>query len=297
MKFAIYTFPYKNASGGIIVLYNLSKNLHDLGHDVLLYSKEQLQENILFNKFGTPNTTLSDDTIAIYPEIIPGNPLKAKRVIRWILCELGRNSSVNIWKTWSPDDIVYFYSSYTPKIPRESINVLFSIYINPEFISPKPKNKDPDLPVYYIIRKGNKYHKTTPFYTNNQELLSDKLTHDELISKFTKCKLFICYDPYSYIAFIAAMCGCPCIVHPIPNISKDEWLNTLFIGNYLLDKNKKSIAGISYGLDELEYAKSTIDNVISEQLECQEFGKQTVHNMCFNLLNDMNHKYVKDYWA
>ena len=126
IKFIVYTPAYVENSGGVMVLHNLAKNLKELNHDVKIITFENTSpKNILCSDYGTKKD-VTDDSIVIYPEVVRGNPLNATHVIRWILCDLGKNTSVDIYKTWAKTDMVYYYSSYNSN-NHKKLNYLFSL--------------------------------------------------------------------------------------------------------------------------------------------------------------------------
>ena len=55
--------------------------------------------NSIFEKYGT-EADVNENTVVVYPEVTVGNPLNAKYIVRWILCELGINCPHDIYKTW-----------------------------------------------------------------------------------------------------------------------------------------------------------------------------------------------------
>jgi hypothetical protein len=61
-----------------------------------------------------------------------------------------------------------------------------------------------------------------------------------------------------FLMIIAAICRCISIVVPMPNMSKKELLQTLAVSEYCKEHNVDNLYGIAYGLEDIEWAKSTI---------------------------------------
>ena len=91
LNFVVYSLPFQANVGGVIALYTLSSIIDNIGIPCKIYDNTGVNlPNEIFNKYATKQD-VNENTIVIYPEIIPGNPLNANYVIRWILCELGIN--------------------------------------------------------------------------------------------------------------------------------------------------------------------------------------------------------------
>jgi len=80
-RYVIYSPLYRHNSAGIRVLYELQKWLICAGLDAIIIAATN---NYKINQFI--------DDIVIYPEVVFGNPLKAKRVVRYILNVPGKLS-------------------------------------------------------------------------------------------------------------------------------------------------------------------------------------------------------------
>ena len=79
MRFVIHMPDYDPCSGGVRVMHYLAALLESIGADVASTAKCFWSPMIpLENRCGP-------DDIAVYPDIEPGNPLGAKRVIRYML--------------------------------------------------------------------------------------------------------------------------------------------------------------------------------------------------------------------
>ena len=98
MRFVVTAPPYSDKSAGIVMLYLLRDELKGLGYDA---------EIMPFDK----PITIPDDTIVIYPEVVDGNPLGAKNVVRYYLNREGMASGNKV-NASSNDFILAFNNLY-----------------------------------------------------------------------------------------------------------------------------------------------------------------------------------------
>ena len=94
--FIIYTYPFSFGIGGVVVLHKLCDLLNSLGQKAYIFPEPfpgQTEPFFLLNEsYNTPIITqeiLSDinNCIVIYPEVIRGNPLNAKNIVRYLLAK------------------------------------------------------------------------------------------------------------------------------------------------------------------------------------------------------------------
>lgn len=104
--FLVYSPPYWNGSAGIFAMHRLANHLGQLGFDVTMgfynLARVQLSDEALLAKpshFFNPDDHYNlqarsklipqgravDDYIVIYPETLPGNPLNAPNVVRYVM--------------------------------------------------------------------------------------------------------------------------------------------------------------------------------------------------------------------
>ncbi|WP_279131733.1 WavQ [Photobacterium phosphoreum] len=273
-KIIIFAPSYDENIGGIIVLHHLCHLINkselnveayikpsfnnymmtgDFIKDIKSYLKivwrKVLNKYYFKNKkeFNTPlynKNKISDEDIVIYSEMVLGNPLKAKNVVRWLLHKPGYHSGHIYYETGE----LYFRfqkglvnnfdlglsklsdnSLYTPCFPFEIYNIKNVAEIR--------------MGTAYSIRKGkNKIHDQHP----NDAICIDGLSHEDIANIFKKVKRFISYDIYSGYMTFAVLCGCEVIVIPDEGISKIEWFP---------DEEKRY--GFAYGFDDLEWANKT----------------------------------------
>lgn len=105
----IYGYDYSDKSGGVRALHVLSSVLRGAGFDVSMTCEPRAQDVKRFNQMPVP-----DDTLVIYPEIVQGNPLKAKRVMRYILAERP------YWNAEPGDELLVWSKHFSKHIERQA---------------------------------------------------------------------------------------------------------------------------------------------------------------------------------
>ena len=108
---------------------------------------------------------INDNYFVIYPEIIKGNPLNAKNVIRWILLELGIEMPLDHYKNWNEKDLIYHWESISSEYfgIKNNKRLCCPLY-NKIFVN---RNNNTRIKTCYIMKKGRLIHKNI------------KIMHDE----------------------------------------------------------------------------------------------------------------------
>ena len=108
MKFVVTAPPYNNKSAGAVMLYTLCDELKRLGFDA---------EIMQFDKAAP----IPDDAIVIYPEVIDGNPLKAKNVVRYFLNREGYASGNKV--NAGPNDFILAFNKLYHPNPHAIVRI------------------------------------------------------------------------------------------------------------------------------------------------------------------------------
>lgn len=271
MNFIIYTFSYNDDSGGTVVLHKLCHLLNEEGFDAKLwinykpifdistpirstlkylkYLKKSLRRPFFRNpKWNTPIATkedISENTVIIYPEIVDGNPLNGKNIVRWLLHKPGyHNGIVN----YGQNDLVFLYiKAYAENC--KNIDLENMLYI--------PNNREDVYYQYnfgerkgscYILRKGKNRHLV---HDLNNSICIDGKTHIEISKIFNEVEYCISYDTYTMYSVYASLCGCKSIVVPEKDVDKNKWC-----------PEETECLGIAYGFDDLESYERTRPQLI-----------------------------------
>ena len=275
--------------GGIVVQYELAKNLNNSMVDVKIISPRNIKNNI-YNDFLLTKTLDDadiDNTIVIYGETISGNPLNAKYVIRWILAPIGICSHPDTYKTWGPNDLIYYFNSEDkfikePEKVSKEYKLLNILFINPDAINFNLQNRSGTC---HTFRKSY-YHKNIQLiHPSNSFEVTRSHTQEDYIKIFNKYKYFICYDPLTFLSVIAALCGCISIVKKVDGLSKKDWLNMLAITEYFKESGENTLYGIAYGADDLENAINTLHLVKKQWDDIKNF---MINKNIKSFLDDMD---------
>jgi hypothetical protein len=293
VKLIIYTRPLDTNCGGIVALHNLAKIINDMKNpeicaklfvfNGLRYTNEYCQD------FATIEEAADDNAIIIYPEVITGNPLNCKKVIRWILLGLGKEMPSDHYKTWGKNDLVYYFNSDTkfqknPEKMGTEYKLLNCLSINQYA---KKINFGERYGTCFSLRKSVIIHQNIQMVhpSDSFELTRDHSQMDH-IHIFNKYKWFMCYDALTFFIVIAAICGCIPVVYKIHGMNKQQWIQTTAAAAYVKSKGLDSLYGIAYGKEDMQYAADTI-HLVKQQWE--DILKFNIESNIMPFVDDIQH--------
>jgi hypothetical protein len=267
MKFVVVTHCYwQPLNGGLNCLIQLAKLLNDKGHDSKVYVPPEhrygYEQNAIYTNY-MDHHEMDEERIAIYLDCILGNPLNAKRIVRYI------TYGSHWYPGYEANEMIYYHLPFCKNNPAKK-------RLTPTYWPSGIKNLG--LPrtntATYIVKKGSRYPdvRNTFSNTNNLRQLAaidiEGQSHEELIKTFNTTKYFYCYDPCCFLVIVAVMCGCIVIQHPVAGCSADEW-------RYMVEMPKN---GVAYGYSDLARAESTIDLAYEECLKFKRSADESVDN-------------------
>ena len=249
----LYITPYDIKCGGITVIHYFAQLINEKYNDkycAKLFMYNNLKyKNPFCNDFAQFDD-ITDDTIVIYPEIVSGNPLNAKRVIRWILLELGIEMPLDHYKKWDKTDLIYHWEKIYKQLACPFFNNVFT-----------NKNQT-KTKTCYLVKKGHLIHKIINYIHPNDSICIDNLSLSQISNIFNECKYFYTYDPNSAYVIYSAVCGCIPIIYEIYGVNEDEYFKSKMYNFNDKIYNK----GIVYGnnIDKINYI---IENNLNENNE------------------------------
>lgn len=259
------TPDYVDYIGGSMVCHNLANNLTLLGENAYIYANTTKSNYICTTiPWGSDLTYDQENTIIIYPagggehtyrDYIPPSIANIKNTVRWLM-----NEQVS---TYDVNDKLYKFVNYFQTYDTQVVDGnLLAI--------------DVDLDVfknYNLPRSGTCYYTKGTSITdeiklhNNGDVCIDNIyklsTEDRtkyLVSIFNKSENFICYSNKTFMAILAALCGCIVTVLPSPGLTKEDW----HLGFPTLK------CGIAYGKDDLDWAITTLPLVRDMVLDLKQ---------------------------
>lgn len=266
--FVVYTPDYSEHCGGCTVLHLLAHKLNCLAKG------QPIAYLVPMGYPGKPATSLTTnpgystpylppwlnaaDGVAVYPEVVSGNPLQARHVVRYILYFPGVNGGPPAAAYDGVRDIIICFSpgvcsEFDGKFKYMDVRVVDYYFDYLEGLA-KDQPRNGTLILHkkgtWTTRKGKLHRPPDTQQVAGQPVSGGKRNRLEM---FSRAELFVSYDAASFISVEAAMAGCPSVVIPFPGVSKAEWLNSTYV---------EMQHGVAYGFDDLPNVKPTLGNVV-----------------------------------
>jgi len=260
----ILIFPHQGfvEDGGTIVQYYLASLLDKLGQNVRMHPHLGTTNNELFTKYYNNDFPIDDSCVVIYCEGIVGNPLNAPNVVRWMLSKRGQNTPYERVDTWGKNELVYFFNSEDMiNNNSEKINTIYKfltiIFLHPILDIHVPINSRKG---YCHAKRKFAIHKNgyNIIHPHDSYEIPHVLPFNVLMNIFNTYDTLVSYDPISFIYIMAPICGCMSIVYPIDGVDELDWIKLGAAKEYVELNNIQKFYGIAYGVENIEWAKSTI---------------------------------------
>lgn len=224
----------------------------------------KFQYNPFFNK---------KESLVVYPEVVFGNFLGAKNVVRWLLYNYSYYLNVD---AYSKKDLficfrdIFNCSNLNPEGKKVTINDFNnSIYRQYNYGVRKEK--------CYLIRKGRT--RTDLPETFDSEVIDFDTSEYDIVRIFNEYKFCYIYDTQTFYSTIAAVCGCIPIVVVEKGKKRSDYLSSTDAIGY----------GIAYGdtSEEIDFAISTRKELLSS-LDYAEQNEVNINKFI---------NYVEDYFS
>lgn len=198
--------------------------------------------------------------IVVYPEILPGNPLNAPFVVRYILNFAGLLGGP---ENFAPDEYLLSYAKGLNPSQGEQERTLFFPASDTSIFHPPANGTGRSGTCYYAgkykyLHKGKLFPETTDSLEITRGLPNSQ-TPKEIAEIFRRSESFYCYEN-SALSLEAALCGCPVIL--LPNEHFKSIIANQELGN----------DGIAWGISPVEVARAraTVSRVWTNYQQLQK---------------------------
>jgi len=216
--YSIFCPPYSITSGGIRVMHGLKSWLAIKG--------EVVMENVKFK----------DDFIAVYPEIVNGNPFNAQTVVRYILQKPGMMTSGGTPgpTVFDKTDKIFVFSKLYNTMGVDEDHLMFLPIINLNLFKDQKRRRSGKC---LFIGKGNPNITVPGTFIVDRPFAEDQ---EKLADYLNTVEVMFGYDPVSAMYDIARLCGCRVVV-------LSSWWTKEEFADYELCQD---FNGLSWGKDE-----------------------------------------------
>jgi hypothetical protein len=200
LPYVMYSVDYRHASAGIRACHRLVHELNELGYPAYSFHKTNPEWNELRWKNQVP------EFIAIYPEIISGNPLNSNRVVRWILNVPGKIGGPTTYD--SKDMFFAWNNSFLSNVPLLTVDIMEHDLF---FDTDKKENNE----VCYFGKGCFRVAEQSDTTKNMIQITCDwPPTRKETATLLRNTKTLYTYDDCTSIIDEAFACGCKVILMP-----------------------------------------------------------------------------------
>lgn len=263
INFVTLAFEINNASGGILALHKLAHLLGNFEENSYITVPTYADSSAKYLPYEEVLKLDFNKTMFIYPEVIVGNPYNAPNVTRWVLNTPGVMGGDGVF---NDSDLIYKYWNYF-KAPDES-KVLGELRCFDLKLNQFTNKNFPRTGECFLIKKGSRMKEIINQHSPDA-LSLDNYVNDEYLSYvFNLKEKFISYDVMTYHSIQAALCGCISVVIPDPGVSKKEWMDKCPLNKY----------GVAYGLEDVNWAKSTLSLVRNHLLNLEQESFTLIKN-------------------
>lgn len=254
VPYYVYAPPFHETSGGVRAMHYLCHELNNVGQQAYLYldgASSSLNTPLLTPELISQHKAQGLEPVVIYPEVVQGNPLRAKNVVRYFLNIPGFLTNTPLEKLgWAKSDM--FFTHGADIVPEGwqatflQVPLLNTRVYNPDGAGEREGS------LVWLNRFLNANGVTEPITDNSIEI-SYRVgvrTPEELAELYRKAELFYTYE-HTTACFEALLCGCPVVYLPNPLFLSKP------VHSYL------GSDGVAWGNtpEAIAYAKATVHKV------------------------------------
>jgi hypothetical protein len=244
--YLIYAPPYTANSAGIWCLYHLCHELNGRGFPSFMVNSYRTAHQCVAPLIGWSEARrlVRRGYTAVYPEVVVGNPLRARSVARWVL---NRPGLLGGRRGYDASELVFNYSEvYKAYIRGPIAGMLHMPTIDQSlFFCDDEDLAHRSLECFYVGKSAWKegvVERSKAF-----EITRLAPSKSELGKLFRASRVLYCFDNSTILVFEALMCGCPVVIIPDGTQTKADYAN-LELG----------MDGIAWGPEELGQVRTNV---------------------------------------
>ncbi|WP_298068749.1 hypothetical protein [uncultured Mailhella sp.] len=193
-EYIIWTPPFCG-SAGVRALHKLAEELRKHGQSVRLWSWGERRAGFDYVERLTPH--MREEGIAVYPEIVAGNPLRFRNVARWVLFFPGILGGE---KSYHPSEKIFTWTqTYYPGVPRLFPDILDRKLFHDAGL---PRTQD-----CTFVHKGGKWKSIPELEGLTEITMSRPKTREELAHLLQTTGTLWSFDAHSSLLDEAYYCG------------------------------------------------------------------------------------------
>lgn len=188
--------PPLSGSAGIRGLYKLAESLREHGQSVKLWSWGDIrQPGFDYAERLTPQ--MQENDVVVYPEIVTGNPLQIRNVVRWVLFFPGKLGGESCYH---PSEKIFTWSEeYYPGVPKLTVDIIDRKLF---FDAGLPRTQD-----CTFVHKKDKWKEIPELDGLTEITMQWPETREELARLLQTTKTLYSWDGYSALNDEAYCCG------------------------------------------------------------------------------------------
>lgn len=192
-KYIIYA-PKLSGSNGVRALYILHDLLREKNYESYIFCPHEHRGN--YNYIDKIDNSIRQQEIVVYPEIINGNPLQFKNVVRWILYFPGKNGGSVVYH---PSELLFTWDKIYYNAPVLYLSGIDRHLFYNEHL-PKTQN-------CYFVHKGGKWKEINEIENCIEINMNFPETREDLSKLLKTTEILYSYDARSAINAEALLCG------------------------------------------------------------------------------------------
>lgn len=247
--YVIFTCSYTPNSAGISCLYRLCDELNRRGYPSFMTGGKETASHLQAPLLDTAvaEEICAQGYTAIYPETIPGNPLQAPSVIRWVLNRPGLLGGDEVYP--ESERVFYYSDVFRPYIKNRVIGKLYMPTIDESlFYCDDPDLSNRSLECFYIGK--SQWQDGIVDRTRAFEITRDTPRKQELGKLFRASRVLYCFDNSTILTYEALLCGCPVVIVPDGTQTKQDY-----------ERLELGIEGIAWGPAELTDERAPVERL------------------------------------